>query len=267
MAEDEGARGPRLRSYEPPEIEIVVPQAGEMDVLAAAEAYLSSSGAHLPDLTDEWVRSHAGTLHVPEGTGARGWLAKLKEQLVQAQHDQALAEKPARCAQALAERLIDPPDDMTVEHVRLGLLQSLAAERTHDPKGFEERLRLQKVASVEELAAQLAPQVAAQASALDAWGAHENIEVTEAELPRCLRMAPTQAKTRIQQARHDGGYPVLLRDARRNKCALLLAERCQCHLVPESEASAKARWQSYETYPAFAHIDLEHERQRLFPET
>ena len=92
MAEDEGARGPRLRSYEPPEIEIVVPQAGEMDVLAAAEAYLSSSGAHLPDLTDEWVRSHAGTLHVPEGTGARGWLAQLKEQLVQTQHDPALAE-------------------------------------------------------------------------------------------------------------------------------------------------------------------------------
>ena len=73
--------------------------------------------------------------------------------------------------------------------------------------------------------------------------------------------------TIIQQARHDGSYPVLLRDARRNKCALLLAERCQCHLVPESEASAKARWQSYETHPAFAHIDLEHERQRLFPET
>ena len=169
MAEDEGARGSRLRSYEPPEIEIVVPQAGEMDVLAAAEAYLSSSGAHLPDLTDEWVRSHAGTLHVPEGTGARGWLAQLKEQLVRAQHDQALAEKPARCAQALAERLTNPPADEVVEQVRLGLLQSLAAERTHDPKGFEERLKLQKVASAEELAAQLAPQVAAQASALDAW--------------------------------------------------------------------------------------------------
>ena len=52
MAEDEGARGPRLSYYDPPEIEIVVPQAGEMDVLAAAEAYLSSSGSHLPDLTD-----------------------------------------------------------------------------------------------------------------------------------------------------------------------------------------------------------------------
>lgn len=267
MAEDEGAARPRLSSYEPPTIEIVVPQVGQMDVLAAAEAYLSSAGAHITDLTDEWAKSHTSLLHVPEGTDAAGYLARLKDQLVHAQRQQASSSKPARCAQALAERLLVPPDDAAVERVRRGLLSSLAAERAHDPEGFSKRLALQQARSAEELAALLSPQVAAQAEALDAWGDHESIRIAPAELPRFLRMAPMQAKQRIERAKHDGSYQALAAEARRNKCALLLAERCQCRLVPESDASAEARWQSYETHPAFAHIDLEHERQRLFPET
>lgn len=267
MAEDEGAKRPALSSYEPPKIEIVVPQVGEMDVLAAAEAYLSSAGAHITDLTDEWMKNHAHELHVPEGTDAKAWLAHLRDLLVKAQKEQALSAKPARCAQALAERLQEPLDSEEIERVRQGLLQSLEAERKHDPAGFRQRLALQKAASAEELAAQLAPQVAAQAKALDAWGGHEHIEATEKELPELLRMQPALAQKRLVAAKHDGSYPALVREARRNKCALLLAARCECHLVPESDASAEARWKTYAAHPAFAHIDLAHERARLFPKT
>ena len=86
----------------------------------------------------------------------------------------------------------------------------------------------------------------------------------EDELAGLLRLAPQDARAAFQKAKAEGSYPALIAEARRNKCTLVLAEKCVCHYHEESEESARERRRSYRQLEEAEHIDLDAERRRLF---
>lgn len=256
-----------LSSYDPVEIEIVVPQVTDYDVLAAVAAYLESSGTSLDDFDETWLRAHHAELHVGEDATMGEYLETMRRALGSTQQSFAEQEKPARCAQALSERLCQriPPDMLA--SVRTGVLGALEAEQRADPEAFAGLLALQHAGTAEELAEAEAEEIAEQCAALDAYADHCRISVADSELARLLRLPEKEAESEIGAARAQGRLEDLLAEARRNKAALQLAESCRCLWQKESDESAEARRRAYRGLEEAEGIDLEKIRQRLFAKT
>lgn len=253
-----------LSSYDPVEIDIVVPQVTDYDVLIAVAGYLALAHASLSDFDQTWIDEHHREIGIDEPVAISEYLEMMRKAVTSAQRSFTEGKKPALCAQALADRLEQQVPPALVRGVEQGLLGALEAEKKASPQEFQQSLKLQQVSSAAELARMQAPQIAAQYAALDAYADHVRLEVKEDELAGLLRLAPQDARAAFQKVKAEGSYPALVAEARRNKCALALAETCACHYHEESAESADQRRRSYRELEQAEHIDLDAERRRLF---
>lgn len=231
-----------LSSYDPVQIEVVVPRVTEVDIDYAIEATLDSMGLGNERLTDALVAEKLENVNT---------IAELREvarkQVGEANMQLVEGSKADRCATELAKRLNEAVPPELVEQVRGVMRQAfehdLAAEGLTMDEFIEQMGATQKM--MDDLFASQAEEAIQEEAALDAYAREKKIGIRDDELAEALELSPKEFDQICLQAQKAGAMDSLRIDALRAKVANTLAGECSCIYKNESEEDAQSRMEQF----------------------
>lgn len=231
-----------LSSYDPVQIEVVVPRVTEVDIDYAIEATLDSMGLGNERLTDALVAEKLENVNT---------IAELREvarkQVGEANMQLVEGSKADRCATELAKRLNEAVPPELVEQVRGVMRQAfehdLAAEGLTMDEFIEQMGATQKM--MDDLFASQAEEAIQEEAALDAYAREKKIGIRDDELAEALELSPKEFDQICLQAQKAGAMDSLRIDALRAKVANILAGECSCIYKNESEEDAQSRMEQF----------------------
>lgn len=231
-----------LSSYDPVQIEVVVPRVTEVDIDYAIEATLDSMGLGNERLTDALVAEKLENVNT---------IAELREvarkQVGEANMQLVEGSKADRCATELAKRLNEAVPPELVEQVRGVMRQAfehdLAAEGLTMDEFIEQMGATQKM--MDDLFASQAEEAIQEEAALDAYAREKKIGIRDDELAEALELSPKEFDQICLQAQKAGAMDSLRIDALRAKVANTLAGECSCIYKSESEEDAQSRMEQF----------------------
>ena len=220
-----------LTSYGPVSVEVEVPNVSEEDVDLALAATVAQAGGTPEDLyNDIWV--HKTFPEVLDGNELR---AVIREQMLAMQAQITEEQKAAKCADALAQRLVQRVPQGEVAPVRSSITQAFAMSLKQD--GLTESEFLQQTgmrhADVELMFDQQAQATAEREAAIGAWAEYHKLQVTEDELAELLGIPEDQRAEMLNQARRVGQIEHLRDAAVQNKAMGMILSECNCTYVHE----------------------------------
>lgn len=231
-----------LSSYDPVQIEVVVPRVTEVDIDYAIEATLDSMGLGNERLTDALVAEKLENVNT---------IAELREvarkQVGEANMQLVEGSKADRCATELAKRLNEAVPPELVEQVR-GVMRrafehDLAAEGLTMDEFIEQMGATQEM--MDDLFASQAEEAIQEEAALDAYAREKKIGIRDDELAEALELSPKEFDQICLQAQKAGAMDSLRIDALRAKVANILADECSCIYKNESEEDAQSRMEQF----------------------
>lgn len=228
-----------LSSYDPVEVEVVVPYTSDGEVELALSRMVGDEGGTEESLKDAaWISKHfEGLRSVDElRRVVRARLREMNEQFAEGQ-------KRDKCLLALSERLEQSvPNDyvaMVRGNIRTSFEQRAAANNmTMDQ--FIERGGV-SAAEFDAMLDEQARQSAEIDAALEAYVREKKVKANERDYPRLLGIDPEIAKVMFKQARAAGTFDQIERAALRGKAADEVVSECRCTYHHESEAEAAER--------------------------
>lgn len=231
-----------LSSYDPVQIEVVVPRVTEVDIDYAIEATLDSMGLGNERLTDALVAEKLENVNT---------IAELREvarkQVGEANMQLVEGSKADRCATELAKRLNEAVPPELVEQVRGVMRQAfehdLAAEGLTMDEFIEQMGATQEM--MDDLFASQAEEAIQEEAALDAYAREKKIGIRDDELAEVLELSPKEFDQICLQAQKAGAMDSLRIDALRAKVANILAGECSCIYKNESEEDAQSRMEQF----------------------
>ena len=231
-----------LSSYDPVQIEVVVPRVTEVDIDYAIEATLDSMGLGDERLTDALVAEKLENVNT---------IAELREvarkQVGEANMQLVEGSKADRCATELAKRLNEAVPPELVERVRGVMRQAfehdLAAEGLTMDEFIEQMGATQEM--MDDLFASQAEEAIQEEAALDAYAREKKIGIRDDELAEALELSPKEFDQVCLQAQKAGAMDSLRIDALRAKVANILAGECSCIYKNESEEDAQSRMEQF----------------------
>ena len=231
-----------LSSYDPVQIEVVVPRVTEVDIDYAIEATLDSMGLGNERLTDALVAEKLENVNT---------IAELREvarkQVGEANMQLIEGSKADRCATELAKRLNEAVPPELVEQVRGVMRQAfehdLAAEGLTMDEFIEQMGATQEM--MDDLFASQAEEAIQEEAALDAYAREKKIGIRDDELAEALELSPKEFDQICLQAQKAGAMDSLRIDALRAKVANILAGECSCIYKNESEEDAQSRMEQF----------------------
>ncbi len=231
-----------LSSYDPVQIEVVVPRVTEVDIDYAIEATLDSMGLGNERLTDALVAEKLENVNT---------IAELREvarkQVGEANMQLVEGSKADRCATELAKRLNEAVPPELVEQVRGVMRQAfehdLAAEGLTMDEFIEQMGATQEM--MDDLFASQAEEAIQEEAALDAYAREKKIGIRDDELAEALELSPKEFDQICLQAQEAGAMDSLRIDALRAKVANILAGECSCIYKNESEEDAQSRMEQF----------------------
>ena len=223
-----------LSSYDPVQIEVVVPRVTEVDIDYAIEATLDSMGLGNERLTDALVAEKLENVNT---------IAELREvarkQVGEANMQLIEGSKADRCATELAKRLNEAVPPELVEQVRGVMRQAFE----HDLAA--EGLMGATQEMMDDLFASQAEEAIQEEAALDAYAREKKIGIRDDELAEALELSPKEFDQICLQAQKAGAMDSLRIDALRAKVANTLAGECSCIYKNESEEDAQSRMEQF----------------------
>ena len=231
-----------LSSYDPVQIEVVVPRVTEVDIDYAIEATLDSMGLGNERLTDALVAEKLENVNT---------IAELREvarkQVGEANMQLVEGSKADRCATELAKRLNEAVPPELVEQVRGVMRQAfehdLAAEGLTMDEFIEQMGATQEM--MDDLFASQAEEAIQEEAALGAYAREKKIGIRDDELAEALELSPKEFDQICLQAQEAGAMDSLRIDALRAKVANILAGECSCIYKNESEEDAQSRMEQF----------------------
>lgn len=231
-----------LSSYDPVQIEVVVPRVTEVDIDYAIEATLDSMGLGNERLTDALVAEKLENVNT---------IAELREvarkQVGEANMQLVEGSKADRCATELAKRLNEAVPPELVEQVRGVMRQAfehdLAAEGLTMDEFIEQMGATQEM--MDDLFASQAEEAIQEEAALDAYAREKKIGIRDDELAEALELSSKEFDQICLQAQEAGAMDSLRIDALRAKVANILAGECSCIYKNESEEDAQSRMEQF----------------------
>ena len=229
-----------LTSYDPVSVEVDVPRTTDEDVTYAMQVTILQAGGGPAQLFDDlWIREHLGVANADElRAEVRNQLDAMNAHLVEEQ-------KAARCADALASRLVQRVPEAQVQQTRQTLSQSFALSLTQNGTTAEEFF-MQTGMRREEFEAMLDQQAQTSArheAAIDAWATQRKITVSDEELPRYLGAQAEDAEKLLREVSAHGQLEQARQAAVRNKAMETVVAECACtyrHQTPEEAAKRAA---------------------------
>ena len=231
-----------LSSYDPVQIEVVVPRVTEADIDYAIQVTLDSMGLGDEELNDALVAEKLENVDT---------VAELREvarkQVGEANMQLAERSKGDRCATELAKRLNEAVPPELVEQARGVMRQAfehdLAAEGMTMDEFIEQVGATQQM--MEDLFASQAEEAIQEEAALDAYAREKKIGIRDDELAEALELSPEEFDQACIQAQKAGAMDSLRMDALRAKVANILAGECSCIYKSESEQDAQSRMEQF----------------------
>lgn len=228
-----------LSSYDPVDVEVIVPFTTDEEVELALSSMVEEAGGTPKSLEDpNWIAKHfEGLRSVDEFRRVmRARLREMNEQFAEEQkHD--------KCMLALVERLCQSVPAEQVASVRAGIkanFQQRAAASGMSLADFIARGGVSNAEFDSMLDAQ-AQQTAEIDAALDAYAREKKIKADESEFAKLLSMSPDAAKDLVKQARATGHFDDVREAAVRAKAANAVVAECNCTYHHESEEEAAER--------------------------
>ena len=221
-----------LTSYEPVSVEVEVHNVSEEDVDLALVATIMQAGGSPDDLfNDIWV--HKTFPEVLDGNELR---AVIREQVLALSAQMAEEQKAAKCADALAQRLVQRVPQGEVARVRSSVAQAFAMSLKQD--GLTESEFLQQSgmrhADIELMLDQQAQSAAEREAAVSAWAEYHKLQVSDDELTELLGVPDEQKAEMLGEARRVGQLEHLREAAIQSKAMGMIMSECHCTYVHES---------------------------------
>lgn len=228
-----------LSSYEPVEVEVMVPFTSDAEVELAVSSMVAEEGGDANSLSDaEWLAKHFEGLRSADEVH-RVVRARLREMNSQFAEDQ----KRDKCLLALAERLNQSVAPEQLEATRAGIYANMkqrAAASGMTMEAFMERGGV-SAADFDAMLDTQAAQTAQIDAALSAYARENKITAAESEYAQLLGMPADAAKNLIGQARATGHLDEIRDAAVRAKAAQAVVGACRCTYHHETEAEAAER--------------------------
>ena len=228
-----------LSSYDPVEVEVVVPFTSESEVDLALTSMVLDEGGTPESLKDAaWVAQHFDGLRSADEL-RRVVRARLREMNA----GFAESQKRDKCLAGLAERLEQAVPDDRLAAMRESIADNFrrrAAANGITMDDFIARGGVSK-AEFEAMLDTQALQTAQIDAALDAYAHKKGIKAAENEFDRLLGMDPKNVKELVKQARAAGRYDDVADTATRAKAAEDAVAECACTYHHESEQEAAVR--------------------------
>lgn len=227
-----------LSSYDPVSIEVDVPYTSEQDIEYAIEGLIAQEDADPQDLQNPaWLKERFDVSNLDE-------LHHLIYSQMQAMNtDMAEQQKAARCAAALAERLMQSVPAESVSRYILMISETFQHELAQTGNTIERFCIETGVtrADLDQMFYQEASAAAQNEAALDAWAENRKLTVADEELPRLLGLTPQDASTFINEARSHGQLEDIRRAALRTKALEIICAESNCTYVHETPEEAAQR--------------------------
>lgn len=228
-----------LTSYDPVEVEVIVPFITDEEVELALGSLLEDEGGTVENLSDpDWITKHFEGLRSTDELH-RVLRARLREMNAQFAEDQ----KRDKCMVALAERLGQSVPSEHVAAVRAGIYANFKQRAAANGMTMDEFIAKGGIptSEFEAMLDAQAVQTSEIDAALDAYAHEKKLSVEEREFGPLLGMKPDDVKDLIKQARAAGRYEDIREAALRAKAGEAVVAECSCTYHHESEAEAAER--------------------------
>ena len=228
-----------LSSYDPVEVEVIVPYTTDEEAGLALESMIADEGGTAENLKDaDWIAEHFDGLRSADEL-RRVVRARLREMNEQFAEDQ----KRDKCLLALADRLEQSVLPQEVAALRTGLAMNFEHRAAAAGMTMDDFIATGGVskAEFESMLDTQALQTAEIDAALDAYARQKKLSVNENEFGPLLGMSPSDAKGLVQQARAAGRYDEVKDAALRAKASNAVVDDCSCTYHHESKEEAAKR--------------------------
>lgn len=228
-----------LTSYDPVEVEVLVPYVTNEDVSFALATLLRQIGGTPQDLVDPtWFKEH-----FPEMKDSDELCQSICDELTVLNQQFAEQQKAERCRAELAKRLkqMVPPAhvESARQQVRMQFEQSLAADgltvETFMAQTGTTREQIERMIEQNGLAA------AEESAAADAWAREKKLEVSQDEIAGLLGTDDQHAQEVLDQVRQAGMLDEFMAGALRTKAIADVIMNCSCTYHHETEQEAAQR--------------------------
>ena len=227
-----------LTSYDPVEIEVLVPAVTGDDLEFAIDAILEAEGASRERLSDAaWVKEHFNASSPDE------FYEMVTDYVKRTNNNLVEEEKLGTCLTALADRLCQRPLPEMLEECRAGLAltyQQRFAQAGVTREQFIEQAG-QTEESFEEMVSMQAEITACQQAALSAMASERKVQVSEEEIPRYLGVDESQASEFLSRVRAENQLDRIHDAAVRSKAASIVLAESSCTYHHETTEEAKER--------------------------
>lgn len=232
-----------LTSYDPVEIEVVVPYTADEDIEVGLEMTLADLGGTMESLDDPaWVAEHFDGL-----TSRQQVEAAMRKQVEQMNAEIAEEQKVGKCVEALVGRLGQSVPPQHVQQARQAVQMRFNQQLQEEgltPDQFLMRSGA-TVAQLEEMFDRQAQQMVEGDAALSAYAHEKKLKVDEQEYSRLLGISPDDLQEVMEQARTYGQLDEMREAALRSKACQIVVTECSCTYVHESPQEAHLRIARY----------------------
>lgn len=228
-----------LTSYDPVDVEVIVPFTSKEEVELALSSMLEEEGGTAENLKDpNWIAKHFEGLRSADELH-RVVRARLTEMNAQFAEEQ----KRDKCLLALADRLCQSIPAEQISSTRSGIYANFKQRAAASGMSMDEFIARGGVskAEFENMLETQALQTAQIDAALDAYAREKKIKADESEFARLLGINRDYAKDLIKQARATGHFDEVEGAAVRAKASNAVVAECNCTYHHESEEEAAER--------------------------
>ena len=230
-----------LTSYDTVSIELDVAATSEQDVELALQMTVTQMGGGPAELrSDAWVRENFEGLH-----NAAELRELIRQELMAMNAQVAEQQKAQKCADALAQRLMQavPQADvaraqqMLAQNFQMGLQEQGATEAEFLAQAG------MRSSDLQAMFAEQAKQAVEQEAAIDAWIDHFRLQISDDELPQYLGIPEEDSTEFMSQLRLSGQMGDARQYALRNKAMGTVIAEASCTYRHETPAQAQVRTQ------------------------
>ena len=228
-----------LSSYDPVEVEVIVPFTTEDEVDLAVAHMVGEEGGTQANLRDpNWIAKHF------EGIRSADELRRVVRARVREMNEGfAEEQKRDKCMIALADRLEQRVLDETLAMVRAGIENNFKQRAAVNRMTLDDFIAQGGVsrADFDAMLDSQALQTAQIDAALDAYAREKKLFIADQEVAGYLGMNPSDAKELIRQAKAAGRYDDVKAAALHAKAGDAVVAECSCTYHHESEQEAAER--------------------------